>query len=155
MPRIRVELQQRWADLDAYRHVNNVTYARYFEEARIRVFSDGGSTEKTGLEGLFKDDTDEGMKMVVGSQTIDFIRPLAYHQEPVIVELWIGRLGGSSFDLNAELIVGEDRLVYARCSTTAVLVDGVTMRPMRLPAEAREAAARWVGEPLKLGRVSR
>lgn len=152
MPRISVELQQRWADLDAYRHVNNVTYARYFEEARIRVFSDGGTSEKTGLEGLFRDDTNEGAKMVVGSQTIDFLQPLDYGHASVTVDLWIGRLGGSSFDLNAELIAGEERNVYARCVTTAVLVDGLTMRPIRLPAEARQAATQWLDKPLKLGR---
>ena len=38
MSPVTVTLQLRWADTDHYGHVNNVTYLRYVEEARIRAF---------------------------------------------------------------------------------------------------------------------
>lgn len=139
--------------MDAYQHVNNVAYARYFEEARIRVFFVGDTREETGLDHLFRDDDPEGMKMVVASQTIDFVEPIGYGPEPLTIELWFGRLGGASIDIYAELVVGdEERRVAARCLTTAVVVDGTTMKPKRLSDEARKAAQRWVDEPIKLGR---
>lgn len=151
MARIHVDLQQRWADMDAYRHVNNVTYARYFEEARIRLFSVGDTREKTGLEGLFRDDQEAGQKMVVASQTINFLRPIEYSVGGLTVEMWISRLGGSSIELCSELVVNEpERLVAAQCVTVAVVVDGTTMKPKRLTEQARVAAKAWMGEPLDL-----
>ncbi|MDA3148125.1 acyl-CoA thioesterase [Leucobacter sp. UCMA 4100] len=153
MARIHVELQQRWSDMDAYQHVNNVAYARYFEEARIKLFFMGDTREDTGLEKLFRDDSPGGMKMVVASQTIDFLEPIVYSSEPLSIELWLGRLGGASLDIYGELFThGPEKRVAARCVTTAVVVDGTTMRPKRLTEEAREAASKWTDEPLKLGR---
>src|SRR5713101_5227720 len=33
-----VELSVAWGDMDSYRHVNNVVYFRYFENARLEYF---------------------------------------------------------------------------------------------------------------------
>src|ERR1700676_1759984 len=41
-----------WGDMDAYRHVNNVVYFRYFENARLEYFKQMGwfeYEEKTGI----------------------------------------------------------------------------------------------------------
>jgi acyl-CoA thioester hydrolase len=35
-----VEIRVRWADMDAYQHVNNAVYLNYFEEARDLVMVD-------------------------------------------------------------------------------------------------------------------
>jgi acyl-CoA thioester hydrolase len=35
---IAVELPVAWGDMDSYRHVNNVVYFRYFENARLEYF---------------------------------------------------------------------------------------------------------------------
>lgn len=153
MARIHIDLQLRWGDQDAYGHINNVAQARYFEEARVRTFFIGDTREDTGLEGLFRDDNPDGRKMIVASQTIDFLKVLEYSKDPIEIEIWIGRLGGSSLDLNAELVVhASERTVATRCSTTVVVVDGETMQPMRLSEEARQVAQRWMDEPLTLGR---
>lgn len=142
--------------MDAYGHVNNVTYARYFEEARIRLFFVGDTREDTGIDGLFRDDSPDGLKMVVASQTIDYVQPMGYSPEPLTIELWFGHIGGASIDICAELVVNTPaRQVVARSLTTAVVVDGTTMLPKRLSEEAREAAQRWQGEPLILGRQRR
>lgn len=150
MARVHVDLQQRWSDMDAYAHVNNVMYARYFEEARIRWFFVGETREDTGLERLFRDDAPDGMKMVVASQTIDFLRPIGYHPKSLTVAMWIGALGGAHLDICSELIV--DGEVVAKCLTTAVVVHGTTMRPRRMSDEARAAARLWMDEPHVLGR---
>lgn len=153
MARIHVDLQLRWGDQDSYGHINNVAQARYFEEARVRTFFTGDTREDTGLERLFRDDDPAGTKMIVASQTIDFLRVLEYSKDPIQIEIWIGRLGGSSLDLNAELTVqGSERTVVTRSSTTVVVVDGTTMKPKRLSEEARQVAQLWMDEPLVLGR---
>ncbi|MBA2573322.1 MAG: hypothetical protein H0V02_00840 [Nocardioidaceae bacterium] len=35
MPRHVFSLKPRWSDLDAYNHVNNVTWLEYLQEARV------------------------------------------------------------------------------------------------------------------------
>ncbi|MGV8075638.1 MAG: acyl-CoA thioesterase [Syntrophobacteraceae bacterium] len=47
-----VEIPVEWGDMDAFRHVNNVVYFRYFQSARIAYFDRIGIwefMEKTGI----------------------------------------------------------------------------------------------------------
>ena len=41
--RIHIPIHLRWADLDAYNHLNNVEMLRLLEEARVRMFWVPGS----------------------------------------------------------------------------------------------------------------
>lgn len=154
MARAHVDLELRWGDQDAYGHINNVAYARYLEEARVRVFFTGAAREQTGMEGYFRGDTPGGPKMLVASQQIEFLAVLEYTSHPIVVELWIGKLGGSSLELHYEVFDGaaaEHRIV-ARAITTVVIVDGATMRPIRLSEKGRAAVEPWTDEPLQLRR---
>ncbi len=154
MARVHVDLQLRWGDQDAYGHVNNVAYARYLEEARVRVFWRGTARQRTGMEGHFRGDTPDGLKMLVASQQIEFLGVLEYGDTPIEVELWIGRLGGSSLELHTEIVdlAASERRVGARAITTVVIVDGVALAPMRLTPEARAAVEPWTDAPLRLRR---
>ncbi|QIM16402.1 acyl-CoA thioesterase [Leucobacter insecticola] len=155
MARTTVDIELRWGDQDAYGHVNNVAYARYLEEARVRVFWRGTGRESTGMEGYFRGDTPDGLKMLVASQHIEFLDVLEYGDAAVAVELWIGKLGGSSLEVHYEVLDGAsspERRVVARAITTVVIVDGVTLRPMRLSEDGRAAVEPWMDAPLQLRR---
>ncbi|WP_416446550.1 acyl-CoA thioesterase [Leucobacter sp. HNU] len=154
MARTHVDLELRWGDQDAYGHVNNVAYARYLEEARVRTFWLGSGRERTGMERHFRGDDPDGPKMLVASQQIEFLRVLEYAEQPITVELWIGKLGGSSLEVHYEIVDGSqaERTVVARAITVVVIVDGKTLRPMRLSGEGRESVEAWMDEPLRLGR---
>lgn len=155
MARVHVEIEQRWGDQDAYGHVNNVVFVRYLEEARVRVFWRGTAREKTGMERHFRgDDPESGLKTLVVNHQIEYVQILEYSDSPVTVELWIGKLGGSSLEVHYEIIDGaqETRTVVARAITTIVVVDGKTMRPVRLSADGRKAVQPWQDEPLQLRR---
>ncbi|GAA1793256.1 thioesterase family protein [Leucobacter iarius] len=154
MARTHVDLELRWGDQDAYGHVNNVAYARYLEEARVRTFWLGSGRERTGMERHFRGDDPDGPKMLVASQQIEFLRVLEYAEQSITVELWIGKLGGSSLEVHYEVIDGSqpERTVVARAITVVVIVDGKTLRPMRLSGEGRESVEAWMDEPLQLGR---
>lgn len=157
MSRVHVDLEMRWGDQDAYGHVNNVAYARFLEEARVRVFWLGTGRVSTGMERHFRGDDPAGPKMLVAQQQIEFLRVLEYGSSPVCVELWVGSLGGSSLELHYEVVdtAQIDRTVVARAITTVVIVHGETMRPMRLSAEGRTSVEQWRDDPLVLGRRSR
>ena len=152
MARVHVELQLRWGEQDSYGHINNVSYARYLEEARVRVFWRGSAREQTGMEHHFRGDTPDGLKMLVASQHIEFLRVLEYSDQPITVELWIGKLGGSTLEIHYEIIDGSipERTVVARAVTVAVVVDGTTLRPIRLTEEGKAAVEPWRDEPVKL-----
>lgn len=154
MARTYVDIELRWGDQDAYGHVNNVAYARYLEEARVRVFWRGSGRETTGMEGYFRGDTPEGPKMLVANQQIEFLGVLEYGDTPIVIEMWIGKLGGSSLEVHYEVVdaAASERRVVARAITTVVIVDGVALRPMRLTPGARAAVEPWLDEPLKFRR---
>lgn len=152
MPRVRVDVALRWGDQDEYGHVNNVSYPRYLEEARVRVFSLGTGSGPTGLETLFKGNGNVAHKMLLASQHIEFLGVMHYGEQPAAVEMWIGKIGGSSFDVHAEVIDGShlNRTVVARAVSTLVVVDGEALRPKRLTDDERELLTRWCDEPLQM-----
>lgn len=154
MARAHVDIQLRWGDQDEYGHINNVVYARYLEEARVRVLWLGAGAQPTGLEEHFRADGNNGPKMLLASQRIEFVRVLEYSDKPIRIELWIGKLGGSSLELHYEVLDGSQsaRTVVARAISSIVLVDGQTLRPLRLSEDGREAVLAWQDEPLQLRR---
>ncbi|MEU0048602.1 thioesterase family protein [Streptomyces sp. NPDC006309] len=112
----------RWADMDAYGHVNNVVFLRYLEEARI--------------DFLFRPDKDFKQGSVVARHEIDYKRQLVHRHEPVDIELWITEIRAASFTLSYEVKDGD--LVYVRASTVIVPFDFDAQRPRRITAEERE-----------------
>lgn len=154
MARVHVDLELRWGDQDAYGHINNVAFLRYLEEARVRVFWRGSAREQTGMEQHFRGDDRGGLKTLVVNHQIEYLRVLEYSDHPITVELWIGKLGGSSLEVHYEVIDGSapERTVVARAITTIVVVDGETLRPTRLTAAGRASVEPWQDEPLQLRR---
>ncbi|MFF0224371.1 acyl-CoA thioesterase [Streptomyces sp. NPDC004629] len=112
----------RWADMDAYGHVNNVVFLRYLEEARI--------------DFLFRPDKDFQQGSVVARHEIDYKRQLVHRHEPVDVELWVTETRAASFTLAYEVKDGEE--IYVRASTVIVPYDFEAQRPRRITAEERE-----------------
>ncbi|MDF3297575.1 acyl-CoA thioesterase [Streptomyces tropicalis] len=112
----------RWADMDAYGHVNNVVFLRYLEEARI--------------DFLFRPDKDFQQGSVVARHEIDYKRQLVHRHAPVDIELWVTEIRAASFTLTYEVKDGDQ--VYVRASTVIVPFDFEAQRPRRITAEERE-----------------
>ncbi|PWI18353.1 thioesterase [Streptomyces sp. Act143] len=112
----------RWADMDAYGHVNNVVFLRYLEEARI--------------DFLFRPEKDFKQGSVVARHEIDYKRQLVHRHTPVVIELWVTEIRAASFTIAYE--VKDDDLVYVRASTVIVPFDFEAQRPRRITAEERE-----------------
>ena len=126
-------MKPRWSDLDAYNHVNNVTWLEYLQEARVdMLFVHAGDR---GAERLA-----EGV--VVVRAEIDYRRPMVFRQEPYPIEMWVARVGGGSFTICYEIV---DRrpsaaaVVYGTASTVLAPVDLSTGRARRLSDTERAA----------------
>ncbi|OUE21140.1 Thioesterase superfamily protein [Clavibacter michiganensis] len=155
MTRVHVPIHLRWADLDAYDHVNNVEVLRLLEEARVRAFWRG---EDDGVDaGLALIDASAGASTMtmIARQEVEYLLPISYGRRPLDVQVWLGRLGGSSFEACYELRTPagvEPAALYARASTTIVLVDAATGRPRRITEDERAAWAEYVEEPVAFSR---
>lgn len=168
--RLRVPVQLRWSDMDAYGHVNNVEMLTLLEEARIEAFW----AHPAPAPGLAADvppdrepwptavlDAGPGARTatLVARQEIEYLRPLGYRRTPVVVDMWIGHLGGASIDVCYEVhdalpdvpataeppVTGASP--YARAVTTLVLVDAASGSPRRIAADERSAWLPYVEEP--------
>jgi len=150
--RIHVPVPIRWNDLDAYDHVNNVSMLQLLEEARIGVFwAAGGADRSEDSLAVIGSDT----LTFIARQEIEYLEPIPYLRSPLDVQLWIGRIGGASFDLCYEICSPEGvepAAVYARAATTTVLMDAATRTPRRITDAERAAWEPYVGGSIEFRR---
>ncbi len=150
MARLEVPVQLRWGDLDAYQHVNNAAMLQLLEEARIEAFwVHPDEPQPRYPTAVLEGGTGSALATFVAKQEIEYLAPLAYRRRPVIVELWLGHLGGASIEVCYEI---KDEQVYARAATTIVLVEAASGRPMRIGDLQRKAWEPYVEEPLEFRR---
>ncbi|MCB1298353.1 MAG: acyl-CoA thioesterase [Microthrixaceae bacterium] len=160
--RVHIPIHLRWGDLDALGHVNNASMLRLIEEARLRAFwraGDAFDAPSTAIMGNGVTGASDTMA-VVAQQQIEYLTPVPYGRLPLDVQMWIGRLGGSSVEICYEVRspAAEDhgtqpQITYARASGVMVMLDAATERPRKLTEEERAAWAPVVGEPISFGRA--
>jgi acyl-CoA thioester hydrolase len=156
--RIHIPIRLRWSDFDAYAHVNNAEMLRLLEEARIEAFwrPDAGS-DPDAVRPTAVIDARPGAATIslIARQEVEYLAPIPYQRSPIEVELWIGNLGGASFQICYEVYSPEGiepRVLYTIASTTLVMVDAATGRPSRITDELRELFAPYVEEPVRFGK---
>jgi len=123
-------IQVRFADLDVNRHVNNVAYFTYMEQARVDWLKNTGM--QTTLKG-------EGPVVVQASCNYRKVIPFV---DALDVRLYVGPAGRTSFPTYYELVSTEDEnLIYADGQAIMVWTDrrAGTSRPV--PDELRALLA--------------
>jgi len=167
--RLQVPVALRWSDMDAYGHVNNVELLRLLEEARIEAFwahpaaapGPAGATERPAWPTAVLDaGPGAATATLVARQEVEYLRPLGYRRTPVLVEMWIGHLGGASIDVCYEVHDGDPAATdaagpYARAVTTLVLVDPAGGQPRRIGEVERTAWQPYVEAPPAFRRRAR
>lgn len=155
MTRLHIAIPLRWSDFDAYAHVNNAEMLRLLEEARIQAFwrpDEGVEGSPTAVL-----DARPGAETIslIARQEIEYLAPIPYMRAPIDIEMWIGRIGGASLEINYELYSPTGvtpRVLYTKAATTLVMVTVATGRPERIGDELREVMAPYVEEPIVFGR---
>jgi acyl-CoA thioester hydrolase len=128
--RLRYECPVRFSDVDAYRHVNNVKYFEYFQEARIALLEALGNV-------IHVDGDAEGAPGVVLAQLdVDYRTPLFFREEPYAVDAWVSHVGRSSFVVEGVIRDGEQ--VLSRSRAVMVAFDPKTQRAAALSEQQRE-----------------
>jgi acyl-CoA thioester hydrolase len=85
------QIEIRWRDVDAYRHVNNAVYATYLEECR-----DEWIEVALGRQAALWD-------FVLARVAIDFRRELRQEDDLVVVRIGLERVGRSSVTTREEI----------------------------------------------------
>jgi len=117
----------RWDDQDAFGHVNNAKYLTYVQEARVEML--WRSRTNAGLEPLLSD-------MVVARAEVDYLLPIYEGAMDIDCEIWVGKIGGASFEMRYELKSAAG--LHARVKTVQVGVDINTKKSRRLNDAERE-----------------
>lgn len=134
MPAVTVSVPVRWGDLDAYGHVNNVAALALLEQARVQAFWAPGSPVLPPLA------VGSPVQVVVADAHVSYRLALPYMQS-VDVAVTVPRIGGASFVIGYEIMLGDQVAVSA--TTTLALVDAATWRPLRLDAVQRQRLAQF------------
>ena len=125
------EITTRWADNDAYGHVNNTVYYAWFDTAVNAWLIEAGLLDVAGGDPI-------GLVVETGCR---YARPLSYPQ-PVAIGLAVDRLGSSSVSYRLGVFAKGSEEAAAEGRFTHVYVDRETRRPVPLPASWRERLER-------------
>ncbi len=152
--RLHIPIPLRWGDLDAFNHVNNTSMLKLLEEARVRVFWRPTEGEDAPPTAVLDSNLRSGVLTLIARQEIEYLAPVPYQRKPLDVQLWFGKLGGSSIEVCYEVRSPREtaadgaQTLYARATTVVVKTDAVSGRPLRLNAQERDAWAPYVGDPI-------
>lgn len=138
-PRFRHESPRRWGDLDAQGHVNNAVYLDHLQDARVAFLHAGAP----GLADMLR------TGVLVVAHQVEYVAPVGYSADPLVVSLWIDLLGASRFTVGYEVFDGDT--LAARARTTLVPYDLDLGRVRRLNDVERAAFEAYLdpAEPLR------
>jgi acyl-CoA thioester hydrolase len=128
-----VAVYRRFSDLDPLGHVNNVIYLDYLQEARVGLIED--------VSLVFG----RGYSQIVVDHSLRYVKPLGYAREPLRIDLWVSRLGRSSYDIDY-VIHDENAVVAATAVTKLAVIDAESGRPIRIPQEVLDQLGDYVVE---------
>ena len=114
----------RWGDLDAFGHVNNATYLVYAQEARYAW--------------------SKMLEMVVARAEVDFVAPIYAGDFYLDIEIWVNKIGNSSFGLTYEMKNGDE--LVARVKTVQVTVSMETKKSRPINDAEREFLTKYLEE---------
>jgi acyl-CoA thioester hydrolase len=140
---VTIELPVQWGDMDAYGHVNNTVFFRYFESARMAYFERCGFT---------KSDVDERVGAILHSTSCRFRQPLFY-PDRVEVGARVSRIEADRFTMDYTVVSLGTGAVAAEGSGIIVAFDYKEGKKTAVPAVVRkrveELEARFFHENTK------
>jgi acyl-CoA thioester hydrolase len=116
-----------WGEMDAYRHVNNVVYFRYFENARLEYFRQ---------LGWFEFEKETGIGPILATTQAKFRRPLTYPDNIAIGARAVD-LGEDRFTLEHLIVSERHQAIVTEGSGKVVIYHHGEGRKVPMPAELK------------------
>jgi acyl-CoA thioester hydrolase len=126
---VRVTQPVAWGEMDAFGHVNNAVYLRWFESARIAYFAQVGVAVSA--------DDGSPWRPILARATVDFRKAIVWPDE-VTIEAAVARFGNTSFTM---LYRAHSRAqgLAAEGEAIVVLLDPATGQKVPVPQALRAA----------------
>lgn len=122
-----VTLPVQWGDQDAFGHVNNVVFFRWFETARVEYL------HRAGLGHMM---AGTAIGPILASIKCDYRRQLS-HPDTVLVSASITGIGRTSLKMAHLVYSQSQQAIIAEGDSTIVVFDYATQRPTPVPADVR------------------
>jgi len=122
-----IELPVAWGEMDAFGHVNNIVYFRYFESARIAYF------EKVGYLGVMEETS---IGPILASTRCDFKRALTF-PDRIAVGARVREMGEDRFWMEYRIISEKLKRIAAEGEGLIVSFDYKHGRKAPIPPEVR------------------
>lgn len=120
---IIIEIPIAWGEMDAFQHVNNIVYLRYYESARIAYF------ERLDLMG-YRNQT--GIGPILASVQCQFKIPLTY-PDTVSVGTRISKIGEDRFTMEYGIVSHKHQKIAAQGEGVIVSYDYRANKKTALP----------------------
>jgi acyl-CoA thioester hydrolase len=130
-----IEQAVMWGDMDSYRHVNNVVYFRYFENARLEYFRRMGWHE-------YEEQT--GIGPILAATQARFRRPLTY-PDTISVAARISTTAGDRLTMDYRLVSHRLEDIAAEGQGTIVTYLYAAGTKVPVPEEIRRRVAALEG----------
>jgi acyl-CoA thioester hydrolase len=118
-----------WGDQDAFGHVNNNAYFRWFESARIAL------SQRIGLFELFKA---ERIGPILASVSCDYRRQVTF-PDTIHAAIRVTKVGRTSLGLEHAIFSQSQQAIAAEGTSTIVIFDYRANKPHPIPEEIRQA----------------
>lgn len=132
---VYLTLPVQWGDQDAFGHVNNTVYLRWFESARIAY------SHRAGLEQL---DATQRVAPILAAISCNYRKQIRF-PDVVHIGARIARIGRTSMTMEHRVVSEQLRAVAAEGDSVVVTYDYVERKPIAVPQNLRDAIAHLEG----------
>lgn len=129
---VSLSIEVAWGDMDAFGHVNNTVFFRYFESTRIAYMQK--------IQAM--DPGEVSFTPVVVSARCDFLASVVF-PDTVIGETRVSKLGNSSFTMEYQLTSQAQNKLVAKGEAVIVNLDPETGKGRPIPDLMRERIGRF------------
>lgn len=133
-----ITLPVQWGDQDAFGHVNNVVYFRWYESARIAYF------EQSGIRPLLDQ---QSLGPILARIACDYHRQLTF-PDTIDIGARITRLGSKSITMEHAIVSRAQNALIARSDSVIVIFHYGEQASCAIPADVRDQIERFEGKSL-------
>jgi acyl-CoA thioester hydrolase len=118
-----------WGDMDAYHHVNNTVYFRYFEDARVAFFQKAGVHDHMAIHNVGP---------ILANTECNFRRPLTY-PDRIHIGTRIELLAEKKFKMSYRIDSEQQQCIVAEGTALVVYYDYLKQTSCNIPELIRDA----------------
>ena len=122
------KIEVRFNDFDAMGHVNNAVFLTYLEMARINYMKHVVQSNESYIHSRKFD-------FILAHVSIDYKLPI--ESQFIIAQIWVSKIGNSSFEFSYKLIDEKNESVFATATSIQVSYDYKLKNKVPLPDEFR------------------